>query len=192
MSTTRRFLLGAVCGVALAMLPKAAAHLRTIAHAMHGDRAVPGSPRAHTEERFAFTAHGPMEQVAPLFGADKERVWAPQWDPQFIQPLPAKDGEGMVFTVAHGNLNAVWVNTGFDLKNGRVQYVYTIPDHLITVITLHLTPADHQTQVEVQYDRTALSAAGDAHVREMANHDREAGSEWERQINGYLEKHPGS
>jgi len=187
MNANWRFLLGVACGAALVVLPKAVAHLHAAVRTFH-DHASPDAVRAHTEERFVFTAHAPMEQAAPLFGADKERVWAPRWDPQFIHPSPAADGQGMVFTVAHDHLRAAWVNTAFDLKVGRVQYVYVIPDHLVTVITINLQPQGNQTRVEVQYDRTALSAEADTHALNMAKHDREAGPEWEKQINAYLEK----
>jgi hypothetical protein len=192
MTNSLRFLLGLACGVGIALLPKATAHLHAAARAFHGNQAAPGSARAHTEEKFAFTANAPMDQVAPLFGADKERVWAPHWEPQFVHPLPAADREGMVFTVAHDHLRAAWVNTAFDLdfehKTGRVQYVYMIPDLLVTVITLNLKPEANQTHVEVEYDRTALSSEADDHVRHMAKQDRESGPEWEKQINTYLGK----
>lgn len=180
------FAIGAVCGVLLMAWPKVAAHVRGALHGMHGGQSGANAGRVHTEEKFVFRANGPMEQVAPLFGADKERVWAPQWDPQFVLPEPASDKEGMVFTVAHQHLRAAWVNTAFDVKNGRIQYVYMIPDALVTVITLNLTPQGQQTKVEVEYDRTALSADADEHVRHMAEGDRGSGPEWEQQVNRYL------
>ena len=180
------FAIGAVCGVLLMAWPKVAAHVRGALHGMHGGQSGTNAGRVHTEEKFVFRANGPMEQVAPLFGADKERVWAPHWDPQFVLPEPASDKEGMVFTVAHQHLRAAWVNTAFDVKNGRIQYVYMIPDALVTVITLNLTPQGQQTKVEVEYERTALSADADEHVRHMAEGDRESGPEWEQQVNRYL------
>lgn len=144
--------------------------------------------RAHTKERFTFVAHAVMEKVAPLFGADKERVWSPKWSPQFIHPLPAADMPGMIFTVRHGELESTWVNTDFDLHKGRIQYVYVIPDALITVITIKVTPLASHTNVEVEYERTALSAEADSHVHHLAEEDRKAGPEWEAAINGYLAK----
>jgi hypothetical protein len=42
--------------------------------------------------------------------------------------------------------------------------------------------------VDVQYDRTALSAEADAHVQHMAEQDRTSGPDWEKQVNEYLEK----
>jgi hypothetical protein len=185
------FVLGGICGAAVAMLPKAAAHLHSATHAIRGDPASPGV-RAHTEEKFSFTAHAAMDRVLPLFGADKERAWAPGWNPRFLYPQPASDERGMVFNAAHDRLSSIWVNTDFDTKNGRVQYVYAIPDALITVITLRLKSEENQTKVEVQYDRTALRAEADDHVREMARQDSTAGPDWEKQINQYLEKRKGS
>jgi hypothetical protein len=182
------FVLGAVSGLALMAIPKAVAHLHAALHATSGGTGSSSVGRVHTEEKFAFTAKGPMNVVAPLLGADKERVWAPEWNPQFIHPLAAADEQGMVFTVAHDGLKAAWVNTEYDVKNGRMQYVYVLPDALITVISIRLTPQGERTRVEVAYDRTALSAEADGHVRHMAEGDRKSGPEWEKQMNGYLEK----
>lgn len=180
------FAIGTVCGVLLMAWPKVAAHVHAVVYGAHEEQSGVNTGRVHSEEKFEFTAKGPMEQVGPLFGANEERVWAPHWDPQFVYPEAASDEEGMVFTVAHQHLHAPWVNTAFDLKNGRIQYVYMIPDALVTVITLKLTPQGQQTRVEVEYDRTALNPDADEHVRHMAEGDRKSGPEWEQQVNGYL------
>jgi hypothetical protein len=164
-------------------MPKLATHL-------HGARAAQpqAGPLVHAENKFEFTAKGPMEMVAPLFGADRERVWSPDWNPEFLYPTTPSDVRGMVFKVKHGNLNAIWVNTEFDLKSGRFQYAYLIPDALVTLITVQLTPQGNATHVAVEYDRTALSADANGHVRHLADNDAKAGPEWEAQINDYLAK----
>jgi hypothetical protein len=185
------FVLGAVCGVVVVMLPRVVVHLHGALPGGHDGRQGSGSARAHTQEKFVFTTQAPMEQVAPLFGAEKERVWAPGWDPHFIHPLPASDEQGMVFAVAHGHLKSVWVNTEFDPRSGRIQYVYVIPDALAAMITIRLTPEGNQTRIEVEYERTALSAEADAHVRHLAEQDRASGPDWEKQVNGYLQKGTG-
>ena len=180
------FAIGLVCGAALLALPRIAGHLRHVVRG-HGMEAT-ANGRVHTEEKFSFVAQGPMERVMPLFGADKERVWSPGWHPEFVYPSPATDVRGMVFTVTHDHLQSVWVNTELDWKGGRAQYVYLIPDALVTVITLTLKPEGDGTRVEVEYDRTALSPETDSHVRHMAEGDRSSGPDWEKQINAYLSK----
>lgn len=192
MSGTLRFVIGLGCGLFIGCLPLIVTHFHAAARGLHGQSTSnAGQARLHTEEKFSFTADAPIDRVFPLFGAEQERVWAPHWDPHFVHPIPAADRPGMVFTVAHGHLHAAWVNTQFDRETGKVQYVYTIPDHLVTVITLNVKPDGNQTRVEVEYHRTSLIPEADALVEEMAKQDRTSGPEWEKQINEYLLKPTG-
>ncbi|MDT8071195.1 MAG: hypothetical protein ROO76_23815 [Terriglobia bacterium] len=179
------FALGLFVGVAAIVVPRVAG-IDVVAHFHQHFARRSEDPIEHTEAKFEFVANGPMEKVAPLMGADRERVWAPGWNPHFVFPNPTADQEGMVFTVAHGPYRVPWVNTEFDLKAGRVQYVYVIPDTLVTVITIRLTPEGEKTNVAVEYDRTALSAGANKHVRQLAEHDRGWGPEWQEQINAWL------
>jgi len=144
----------------------------------------------HTREQFALVANAPFELAWPLFGAHKERDWAPGWNPSFVWPATPVDCEGMVFKVGHGDRAALWVNTEFDKVVRRIQYVYVIPDVLVTVITLKLAPNGESTNVEVVYERTALAEAANEIVRDMAANDRVAGREWSQQINTYLRQTP--
>lgn len=144
----------------------------------------------HTDETFTFVANAPMRDVAPLFGAAQEKLWAPGWDPQFVWPASGEDREGMVFTVMQAQGTAIWINTRFDLEAGDVQYVYTIPDVMTTRITLAVAPEGTRTRVRVNYERTALDDAAAAVVVRMAEADAKAGPEWEAQINAYLGRHP--
>src|SRR5258708_37207671 len=92
----------------------------------------------------------------------------------------------MVFRVPQGDKPAVWVNTALDRAAHRIQYVYVLPDVVVTVITLQLAPIAQSTHVAVTYSRTALAAAANDLVREMADQDKGAGREWDLQINTYL------
>ncbi len=140
----------------------------------------------HTREHFSLTANAPFDIAWPLFGADRERVWAPDWEPVFLWPKKPFDQEGMVFKVPHGERTAIWVNTAFDRVTRRIQYVYVIPDVVVTVITLALVPARESTNIDVLYERTSLAAAANDIVRDMAARDHLAGKEWSRQINTHL------
>jgi len=143
----------------------------------------------HTRTEFRFTANASMEQVAPLFGANEERKWSPDWDPQFLYPQPTHDQSGMVFKIMHGQQEAIWVNTAFDLADGHIQYAYVLNDAMATLIDIHLTPESAQkTGVTVVYERTALIPEANEHVQHFAKGDERAGEEWEDAINGYLAK----
>ena len=144
---------------------------------------------AHARTQFQFTVNAPLELTAPLFGADKERVWAPGWNPRFVYPDPAKDQQGMVFQVAHGPRTATWVNTAFDLAGGHIQYAYVLAEAMVTTIDIRLArAAADKTTVTVVYERTALIADANEHVQHFAAGDGKSGDQWAAQINGYLAK----
>lgn len=129
----------------------------------------------------------PFDQVAPLFGADEERKWTPDWDPQFIYPIPARDQQGMLFTVPKGQFTSVWVNTAFDLAAGHIQYAYVLNDAMATLIDIHLTRVSGQkTEVTVVYERTALVPEANQHVQHFTDEDAVAAKEWSDAINSYF------
>jgi hypothetical protein len=148
----------------------------------------------HVRNSFVLTVHAPYEDAAPLFGPSGERGWAgPRWDPRFLYPQPAEDVEGAVFTVQHGEHKSVWVNTVYDLDAHYFQYVYFIPDVVVTVIDVNFEPLESgNTQVHVVYTRTALNAAANETVEALGESDAKSGKQWEQAVNAYLEsrRHP--
>jgi hypothetical protein len=145
-------------------------------------------PLAHVRNGFDLTVHAPYNVAAPLFGPNGERAWGEgHWDPQFLYPQPANDVEGAVFTVQHGGLKSVWVNTVFDTAARHFQYVYFVPDAMVTTIDVNFLPVDDaNTKVHVVYTRTALDAAANDHVRMLGEHDRASGVHWQTAIDAYL------
>ena len=145
---------------------------------------------AHVANSFHFEVAAPVSLVAPLFGPEAERRWAgAHWNPEFQYPQPGKDVAGAVFTVTHGGHKSVWVNTLFDLTSGRMQYVYFIPDLLVTTVDVAVTPiSGANTAVDVTYTRTALEESANERARELGRGDRNSGPEWQKAIEGYLSK----
>ena len=145
-------------------------------------------PAAHVSNSFTFTVNAPLLDAAPLFGPEGERAWAgDDWNPQFVFPVPARDVEGAVFTVPHGERTAVWVNTLFNLSVGRMQYVYVLGNLLVTTIDVRLRAMDAaHTRAEVTFARTALRPEVNEYVVAVGESDRGQGKIWEYEINAYL------
>jgi hypothetical protein len=60
-----------------------------------------------------------------------------------------------------------------------VQYVYIVPDVQAVLIDVHLQHDDPaMTGVKVLYERTALKARFNDHIREMGKKDSESAAEW--------------
>jgi hypothetical protein len=144
--------------------------------------------RMHIETTFEVLVHAPYAETADLFSPEGERAWAgDHWDPQFLYPFPAKDKQGAVFTISHGAVHAVWVVAQHDLEARHFQYVYFIPELLVTTIDVRFQSLDSKTTlVTVTYARTAVSLDGDEHVRSMSESDQTAGKEWQEAIDQYL------
>ena len=143
----------------------------------------------HTRHEFSFTVDAPFEQIVPLFGANEERKWAHDWNPQFVYPIPARDQQGAVFTVAHGQYSSVWINTALDLTGGHIQYAYVLNDAMATLIDIHAARQGAQkTAVTVVYERTALIPEANEHVQHFAKGDEGAGKEWGEAMNAYFAK----
>lgn len=156
-----------------------------------GDESAHPAPAAlHTHTEFHFTVQAPMATAAALFGANEERKWALGWNPQFLQPVPARDTLGAVFQISRpGGSAATWIMTAADFAGGHIQYVYVIPDAMATLIDIRLTAADKgSTSVQVVYERTALCPAANEQVENFAAGDAGQAPEWQAAINGYLRK----
>jgi len=148
---------------------------------------------AHTRIQFSFTANGPYDRAAPLFGAHEESKWAAGWEPRFLHPAPAKDQPGAVFLVKRGQNLSVWTTTAFDLPGGHVQYVYVMNGALVTLIDIHLTHEGREkTGVSVVYERTALTPEANDQVAQLAEQDKGFRKEWEDEINEYLDRTRGA
>ena len=131
----------------------------------------------HVRTEFTFEIAAPYDRVAPLFGAYEEQRWAEGWSPLFLHPQPPSDVEGAVFLVDR----AIWVNTIFDLQQGRVQYVNLFAE-VVTRIDIHLQSNAGATRVRVAYERTAISPSGEDAVRELAEGDRRKSPDWQSSI----------
>ncbi len=155
-------------------------------HSRH--RAGSSGPFYHVRTEFEFPVHAPYMIAAPLFGPERERVWAgDSWNPRFLYPQPAQDIEGAVFQVSHGHHHSTWVNTAFDLDHGHIQYVYVIPEIMVTRIDLRLSKTSSETtDVRVAYERTALNPAANEHVREFGEMDQANGKTWGDDIERFL------
>lgn len=146
------------------------------------------SEHLHVVNTFRFEVAAPMEQVAPLFAPEAERSWAGEhWKPVFLYPEPGRDVAGAVWTVKHGSINSVWVNTLFDVPGGRMQYVAILGDHLVMTVDVHVTAlASSRTAVEVTYTRTALDPSANGDVRALGESDRASGPDWQHSIESAL------
>ena len=141
-----------------------------------------------TQTGFDINVQLPYAETAALFGPEGERPWAGKhWNPRFLYPKSPHDEQNAVFTIQHGPVTAVWVNTLFDLEARHFIYAYFIPGIMVTTIDVRFTPVkETATQVHIIYTRTAVTAEGNDHVAAFTETDKTAGHEWQEAIDTYL------
>lgn len=162
--------------------------LAAVGASAFGQSAAPTPQLLRTQTAFDIVVPLPYAQAAPLFGPEGERLWAGKhWNPEFLYPQSAHDEQGAVFTIQHGPVSAVWVNTLFDLDARHFIYAYFVPGIMVTTVDVRFTPADARTtQVHVAYTRTALTPEGNDHVTAFTAADKTAAQDWQQAIDTYL------
>jgi hypothetical protein len=138
---------------------------------------------------FTIVVQAPPRVAVELFGAHGERAWAgKEWNPRFLDPLPAEDRAGAVFVFAHdGGRTILGFTPLFDREAGQVRHVFVRGSDSVTVIDVRLFPAETgRSRVVVVYERTALHRGAEAEVRALAAEDGAQAREWETAINTFL------
>jgi hypothetical protein len=128
--------------------------------------------------RGRIALRGTLADVVPLFTAEGERRWVPDWQPWF--PLPGHVHErGEVWTTTGPAGTTIWVTA--DRRADGVLLARVTPDVAAGLVEVTCRPGlDGTTDVEVAYDVTALSDRG----REVVAHLRDGFDEmlamWQR------------
>lgn len=126
----------------------------------------------------------PLEQAFPFFTPDGERLWVPDFDPEFLHPLSGDQEAGAIFTTRHGGEDTLWMVLRFSSTNGLAEYARVTPGSRRGTVHVALAAAGADTtEATVTYDLTSLSSEGDAVLEAMTEVAYTAMlADWERRI----------
>ena len=142
-------------------------------------------------QSFTIELKGLVADVTPLFGPVREAEWAPGWTPRFIHPATGAQHEGVVFTTASANgKERLWLLTAYDVKEGRVEYVFITPGFTANEIKIRVVPdGEKQCKATITYRHSALVPEGNEEVVKLDGHWAEQQRlHWEAAINAALAK----
>src|SRR5215468_7001743 len=146
-------------------------------------------------QSFTIVLKGSVTDVTPLFGPLREAEWAPSWTPRFIHPSEGAQQEGAVFTTTSDNgKERLWLLTTYDVKRGRVEYVFVTPGFTANEIKMQVLPVgEKQCKATITYRHSALVPEGNQEVAKLDTHWGERQSaHWETAINAVLAKKGGA
>jgi hypothetical protein len=142
-------------------------------------------------QSFTINLKGSVAEVTPLFGPVREADWAPSWKPRFLHSAQGAQSEGAVFTTLTPNgRERLWLLTAYDVKEGRVEYVFISPGFTASEITIQVVPDGvRQSKATITYRHSALAPDGNREVEKLDAHwAEEQRVHWETAINAALAK----
>jgi hypothetical protein len=123
----------------------------------------------------------PAEEAFQLFTPRGECEWARGWDPTFPALTDDDSEPGTVFQIdAHGH-QGTWLVT--DRQWGRrIAYAQVVPGQRAGSVTVTLDAIDGGSEVEVVYELTPLSEAGEHDLVQFAENYGDFLRSWQDEI----------
>ena len=142
----------------------------------------------HIEHSATLTVMASKATTLALFTPEGERAWVPDWNPEYLFSRDGGNGVDTAFRTTHGGEETLWMVLSHDLDDGSVGYARITPGSRMGTVMVDVEPIDATScWVEVTYEMTALSQAGNAVLR--ASTPEAFGrmiADWERDIARHL------
>ena len=121
------------------------------------------------------------------FTPEGERLWVPDWDPEYLHPPDGALAEGLVFRTQHGGEATLWLVSRLDRASGAIEYVRVTPGSRMGTVSVRVSAVGDGTRSEatVTYRLTSLSPAGDRLLGTFAAAFPGMLAEWAQRIDTY-------
>lgn len=142
----------------------------------------------HTKE---FRINQPIDIVFPLFSAEGEKLWVPDWD--YVNIMGSNElHEDYIFltqTHDHASTKAIWLVKQYKPESYLVQFYKVEPEDKVGIITVQCESIGTElTQVEVTYEYVGLSIKGNEFVNEFTASEYETFIDtWKNLLISYFE-----
>ena len=111
----------------------------------------------------SFELDVPPDVAIHLFTGPGETLWVPGWQPVVLNGNGTE--EGTVFLTGQGEESTVWIVVDFNVETYRARYARVAQGSRAGTVNVQLRPnGDGGSTVEVTYNLTALSAAGNENL----------------------------
>jgi hypothetical protein len=124
-------------------------------------------PRESTFQGRVLVAGGPAD-VFPLFSPEGERLWVPEWAPEYLHPAVPEWTKGQIFRTREAMGEAIWLVTRLDRGQCEVEYHRVEPGRYVARISVSCRRlTDKLTEVSTTYSFIGLSDVGNEEIAAM-------------------------
>ena len=139
----------------------------------------------HVELSGRVTVAAAPAEAFRFFTPEGERLWVPDWEPEYLHPPDGAEAAGTLFRTHHGGELTLWLVARLDRSAGAIEYVRVTPESRMGTVSVQLSPANPAAAAAtITYRLTSLSPAGDRALETFAREFPGMLAEWERRI-GY-------
>jgi len=122
----------------------------------------------HVEHTGNFVLPLGVDEAFPLFSAEGERRWVPDWSPTYLHPAESSIDAGTVFRTTHGGEDTIWLVLRYEPTDAIAEYARLTPGSRVGTVRVQCEALpDGTTRVAVTYTLTALAEPGNAVLRKL-------------------------
>ena len=138
-----------------------------------------------------FTMDQPIEVLFPLFSAEGEKLWVPDWDYENVMGYNDLHEDYVFITQTHDHASsdAIWLVKRYDPDNYFVQFYKVEPEDKVGIISVQCVQIDEsKTEVDVTYHYIGISEKGNEFIKHFTSEEyTKFIGEWERLLLKYFE-----
>ena len=138
----------------------------------------------------SFEVEQPIQLLFPLFSAEGEKLWVPDWDYENIMGSTElhEDYVFLTKTHDHASTEAIWIVKKYQPVNHYVQFYKVEPNDKIGIIEIKcIKLTDTSTKVQVTYEYIGLSEKGNQFIQDFtALRYKDFIAEWEALLVAYF------
>jgi len=109
-----------------------------------------------------------VDDAFRLFSPQAEKLWVPDWNPEFLYPGAITWERGQLFRTREERGEAVWIITALDREQHRVEYHRVEPGRYVAHIVVRCDSlADQEAEVLTAYSYVGLSVGGNQEISGM-------------------------
>ena len=140
-----------------------------------------------------FRMDQPAETLFPLFSAEGEKLWVPEWDYENISGSDGMHEDFIFLTKTHdhssNDQDTIWLVKKYEPENYYVQFYRVEPGQKVGLVTVRCIEVDLSiTDVEVTNKYSALSEIGRRFIVHFSeDHYKEFIGGWKTHLLHYFE-----